>query len=62
MVNRTTLFSMLLLILVLEVHNRMLHNAVKGGNLAAFQVEGGSEGAMDSSPLLFAHDTMLFAT
>ena len=54
-------FSMLLLILVLEVHNRMLHNAVKGGYLAAFQVEEGSEGVMDSSPLLFAHDTMLFA-
>ena len=53
---------MLLLILVLEVHNRMLHNAVKGGYLAAFQVEEGSEGVMDSSPLLFAHDTMLFVT
>ena len=56
------LVSMLLLILVLEVHNRMLHNAVKGGYLAAFQVEEGSEGVMDSSPLLFAHDTMLFVT
>ena len=53
---------MLLLILVLEVDNRMLHNAVKGGYLAAFQVEEGSEGVMYSSPLLFAHDKMLFVT
>ena len=37
----------------------MLRKAVEGGNLAAFQVEGESEGYMESS-LLFAHDTMLF--
>ena len=53
---------MLLLILVLEVLDRMLPNAVKGGYLAVFQVEEGSEGVMDSSPLSFAHDTMLFVT
>ena len=76
MVNRTTIFfsnssrglrqlgpfSMPLLILVMEVNNMMLRKAVEGGNLAAFQVEGESEGFMESSNLLFAHDTMLFVT
>ena len=49
-----------LLILVMEVNNMMLRKAVEGGNLAAFQVEGESEGFMESSSLLFAHDTTLF--
>ena len=53
---------MLLLILVMEVNNKMLRKAVEGGYLAAFQVEGESKGFMESSPLLFAHDTMLFVT
>ena len=74
MVNRTTIFfsnssrglrqwgpfSIPLLILVMEVNNMMLRKAVEGGNLAAFQVEGESEGFMESSSLLFAHDTTLF--
>ena len=76
MVNRTTSFfsyssrglrqwgpfSTLLFILVMEVNNRMLRKAVEGGYLAAFQVKGESKGFMESSPLLFAHDTMLFVT
>ena len=53
---------MLLLILVMEVNNRMLRKAVGGEYLAAFQVEEESEGFMESSNLLFAHDTMLFVT
>ena len=46
----------------MEVNNRMLRKAVDGGYLAAFQVKGESKGFMESSPLLFAHDTMLFVT
>ena len=46
----------------MEVNNRMLRKAVEGGYLAAFQVKGESKGFMESSPLLFAHDAMLFVT
>jgi hypothetical protein len=44
-------FSMVFLILDMEVHNRMLHNTVEGGYLVAFQV-----GELS----FICHDTILF--